>query len=131
MCVAMGNEKSNSYWEAELPPNYDRVGIENFIRAKYMLFSLSFPVGFLFCIMGYKDLYICSFPLCKFYFTDPKQKISGMKRKDGYQGIPQQSPILCLEKKIETEKYLILGQDLVTEWYIDQAMPLTSSQQRK
>ena len=34
--TAMGNEKSNSYWEAELPPNYDRVGIENFIRAKYV-----------------------------------------------------------------------------------------------
>ena len=34
VCVAMGNEKANSYWEAELPPNYDRVGIENFIRAK-------------------------------------------------------------------------------------------------
>ncbi|CAA7392346.1 unnamed protein product [Spirodela intermedia] len=32
---SMGNEKSNTYWEAELPPNYDRVGIENFIRAKY------------------------------------------------------------------------------------------------
>ncbi|XP_010905130.1 ADP-ribosylation factor GTPase-activating protein AGD5 [Elaeis guineensis] len=32
---SMGNENSNSYWEAELPPNYDRVGIENFIRAKY------------------------------------------------------------------------------------------------
>ncbi|XP_024976708.1 probable ADP-ribosylation factor GTPase-activating protein AGD5 [Cynara cardunculus var. scolymus] len=32
---SMGNVKSNSYWEAELPPNYDRVGIENFIRAKY------------------------------------------------------------------------------------------------
>ncbi|XP_062160915.1 ADP-ribosylation factor GTPase-activating protein AGD5-like [Alnus glutinosa] len=32
---SMGNEKSNSYWEAELPPNYNRVGIENFIRAKY------------------------------------------------------------------------------------------------
>ncbi|ERN03478.1 hypothetical protein AMTRI_Chr02g218490 [Amborella trichopoda] len=31
----MGNEKANSYWEAELPPHYDRVGIENFIRAKY------------------------------------------------------------------------------------------------
>lgn len=31
----MGNEKSNSYWEAELPPNYARVGNENFIRAKY------------------------------------------------------------------------------------------------
>ncbi|XVE51259.1 hypothetical protein DITRI_Ditri02bG0025600 [Diplodiscus trichospermus] len=30
-----GNEKANNYWEAELPPNYDRVGIENFIRAKY------------------------------------------------------------------------------------------------
>ncbi|AED96483.1 unnamed protein product [Arabidopsis thaliana] len=32
---SMGNDKANSYWEAELPPNYDRVGIENFIRAKY------------------------------------------------------------------------------------------------
>lgn len=31
----MGNENANKYWEAELPPNYDRVGIENFIRAKY------------------------------------------------------------------------------------------------
>ncbi|THG19992.1 ADP-ribosylation factor GTPase-activating protein AGD5-like [Camellia sinensis] len=33
---SMGNEKSNSYWEAELPPKYNRVGIENFIRAKYV-----------------------------------------------------------------------------------------------
>lgn len=32
---SMGNAKANSYWEAELPPNYDRVGLENFIRAKY------------------------------------------------------------------------------------------------
>ncbi|OWM88681.1 hypothetical protein CDL15_Pgr002448 [Punica granatum] len=32
---SMGNERANSFWEAELPPNYDRVGIENFIRAKY------------------------------------------------------------------------------------------------
>ncbi|KAJ6738096.1 ADP-RIBOSYLATION FACTOR GTPASE-ACTIVATING PROTEIN AGD5 [Salix koriyanagi] len=32
---SMGNERSNNYWEAELPPNYDRVGIECFIRAKY------------------------------------------------------------------------------------------------
>ncbi|KAI3765120.1 hypothetical protein L2E82_15146 [Cichorium intybus] len=32
----MGNKKSNSFWEAELPPKYDRVGIENFIRAKYI-----------------------------------------------------------------------------------------------
>nr|GMC83819.1 probable ADP-ribosylation factor GTPase-activating protein AGD5 isoform X2 [Ipomoea batatas] len=32
----MGNEKSNSYWEAELPPKYNRVGIENFIRAKHV-----------------------------------------------------------------------------------------------
>lgn len=32
---SMGNEKSNSFWEAELPANYQRVGIENFIRAKY------------------------------------------------------------------------------------------------
>jgi hypothetical protein len=36
----MGNEKANCYWEAELPPNYDRVGIENFIRAKYAIFHL-------------------------------------------------------------------------------------------
>ncbi|KAL8249191.1 hypothetical protein R6Q59_006059 [Mikania micrantha] len=36
-CVqAMGNNKSNKYWEALLPPKYDRVGIENFIRAKYV-----------------------------------------------------------------------------------------------
>ncbi|KAL5564248.1 hypothetical protein UlMin_027412 [Ulmus minor] len=33
--TVMGNEKANSFWEAELSPNYDRVGIENFIRAKY------------------------------------------------------------------------------------------------
>ncbi|KAF8029807.1 hypothetical protein BT93_E2282 [Corymbia citriodora subsp. variegata] len=33
---SMGNEKANSYWEAELPPNYGRVGIENFICAKYV-----------------------------------------------------------------------------------------------
>lgn len=32
---SMGNAKANSHWEAELPPNYDRVGLENFIRAKY------------------------------------------------------------------------------------------------
>ncbi|KAG4146595.1 hypothetical protein ERO13_D05G167600v2 [Gossypium hirsutum] len=30
----MGNEKSNNYWEAELPPNYNRAGIEDFICAK-------------------------------------------------------------------------------------------------
>ncbi|KAG6642707.1 ADP-ribosylation factor GTPase-activating protein AGD5-like [Carya illinoinensis] len=32
---SMGNEKSNSHWEAELPPNYNRVGIDKFICAKY------------------------------------------------------------------------------------------------
>lgn len=32
---SMGNEKSNSYWEAEMPPNYDRNVIERLIRAKY------------------------------------------------------------------------------------------------
>ncbi|XP_051147000.1 ADP-ribosylation factor GTPase-activating protein AGD5-like isoform X2 [Andrographis paniculata] len=32
---SMGNKKANDYWEAELPRNYDRVGIENFIHAKY------------------------------------------------------------------------------------------------
>ncbi|KAL9274523.1 ADP-ribosylation factor GTPase-activating protein AGD5-like protein [Drosera capensis] len=33
---SMGNEKANAYWEAELPRNYDRAGIDNFIRAKYV-----------------------------------------------------------------------------------------------
>lgn len=32
---AMGNEKSNSYWEAEMPSNVDRNGTGTFIRAKY------------------------------------------------------------------------------------------------
>lgn len=32
----MGNQKSNNYWEAELPPKSNRVGIENFIRSKYV-----------------------------------------------------------------------------------------------
>ncbi|XP_050219661.1 probable ADP-ribosylation factor GTPase-activating protein AGD15 [Mercurialis annua] len=32
---SLGNEKSNRYWEAELPPNYDRSRIESFIRTKY------------------------------------------------------------------------------------------------
>lgn len=36
----MGNEKSNSHWEAELPPNYNRVGIDKFICAKYDLTTL-------------------------------------------------------------------------------------------
>ncbi|EFJ19387.1 hypothetical protein SELMODRAFT_107431, partial [Selaginella moellendorffii] len=37
-----GNARANSHWEAELPPNYrrptenDRIGLENFIRAKYV-----------------------------------------------------------------------------------------------
>ncbi|KAK2984018.1 hypothetical protein RJ640_003147 [Escallonia rubra] len=33
--AAMGNERSNRYWEAELPPHFDRSAIEKFIRAKY------------------------------------------------------------------------------------------------
>ncbi|KAH9724890.1 putative ADP-ribosylation factor GTPase-activating protein AGD15 [Citrus sinensis] len=32
---SMGNEKSNKFWEAELPPNFDRSRIEKFIRTKY------------------------------------------------------------------------------------------------
>ncbi|XP_037494549.1 probable ADP-ribosylation factor GTPase-activating protein AGD15 [Jatropha curcas] len=33
--MAMGNEKSNQYWEARLPPEYNRSEIEKFIPAKY------------------------------------------------------------------------------------------------
>ncbi|XP_022954729.1 probable ADP-ribosylation factor GTPase-activating protein AGD15 isoform X1 [Cucurbita moschata] len=32
---SMGNERSNYYWEAELPPNFDKRGNQTFIRAKY------------------------------------------------------------------------------------------------
>ncbi|XP_059645793.1 probable ADP-ribosylation factor GTPase-activating protein AGD15 [Cornus florida] len=32
---SVGNKKANSYWEAELPPSFDRSGTEKFIRAKY------------------------------------------------------------------------------------------------
>ncbi|XP_075503732.1 putative ADP-ribosylation factor GTPase-activating protein AGD15 isoform X3 [Primulina tabacum] len=32
----IGNEKSNNYWEAELPPNFERTPIDNFILAKYV-----------------------------------------------------------------------------------------------
>ncbi|KAJ7970181.1 ADP-ribosylation factor GTPase-activating protein [Quillaja saponaria] len=34
----MGNEKSNNYWEAELPPNFNRSGsgLEKFIHSKYV-----------------------------------------------------------------------------------------------
>ncbi|KAF6153346.1 hypothetical protein GIB67_003536 [Kingdonia uniflora] len=33
--VAMGNLKSNRYWEAKMPAQYDKSGSESFIRAKY------------------------------------------------------------------------------------------------
>ncbi|XP_051136787.1 probable ADP-ribosylation factor GTPase-activating protein AGD15 [Andrographis paniculata] len=32
----IGNNKSNEYWEAQLPPAYDRNSIETFIRDKYV-----------------------------------------------------------------------------------------------
>ncbi|KAL8457194.1 hypothetical protein ACS0TY_035155 [Phlomoides rotata] len=32
----MGNEKSNEYWEAELPPDFDRNPMEKFIHSKYV-----------------------------------------------------------------------------------------------
>ncbi|XAR48285.1 hypothetical protein NMG60_11031048 [Bertholletia excelsa] len=32
---SMGNAKANSYWEAELPPGFDRTKTEKFIRTKY------------------------------------------------------------------------------------------------
>lgn len=34
LCVAVGNEKANSYWEKELPAHFERSEIEKFIRAK-------------------------------------------------------------------------------------------------
>lgn len=34
----MGNEKANSYWEATMPPDFDRSAIEMLIRAKYIAY---------------------------------------------------------------------------------------------
>uniref|UniRef100_A0A7C8ZIC2 Arf-GAP domain-containing protein n=2 Tax=Opuntia streptacantha TaxID=393608 RepID=A0A7C8ZIC2_OPUST len=33
---SVGNAKANDFWEAELPPNYDRGDIERLIRSKYV-----------------------------------------------------------------------------------------------
>ncbi|KAL9267629.1 putative ADP-ribosylation factor GTPase-activating protein AGD15 [Drosera capensis] len=33
---SMGNARANSYWEAKLPPNFSRSGIDRFIHAKYV-----------------------------------------------------------------------------------------------
>ncbi|XP_031282460.1 uncharacterized protein LOC116141038 [Pistacia vera] len=33
--IAIGNEKSNKFWEAELPSNFDRSRIEKFIHTNY------------------------------------------------------------------------------------------------
>ncbi|CDO98576.1 unnamed protein product [Coffea canephora] len=40
---SMGNQKANSYWEAELPLNVDRSNMEKFIRAKYQEKKWSSP----------------------------------------------------------------------------------------
>lgn len=62
LLLAVGNEKSNSFWEAELPPNYDRVGIENFIRAKYDFIDfwfLVYSIGiFVLCNTSYSLWFI-------------------------------------------------------------------------
>lgn len=44
----MGNEKANSYWEAELPRNHSRVVIEKFIRSKYRSSHLPCDIACLF-----------------------------------------------------------------------------------
>lgn len=67
--AAMGNEKANSYWEAELPRNYDRVGIEHFIRAKYVvgvgissdLFCFAISLTFYVWLMQEVSCFWCNF----------------------------------------------------------------------
>ena len=76
----MGNEKSNSYWETELPPSYDRVGIENFICAKYAPFishtNQVSSFGFFKFLHNLVIVYIYK------NFEPPD-----MTTKDGYRGI--------------------------------------------
>jgi stromal membrane-associated protein len=68
--TAMGNEKANNYWEAELPPNYDRVGIENFIRAKYGSFQIFqyFESGVTYSyLLAFQTLHVTNImPQCRY-----------------------------------------------------------------
>lgn len=116
--VGMGNEKSNSYWEAELPPNYDRVGIENFIRAKYPLplLLVSSPLIFILALLyafSFMPLFLFAWPYHKVQFPFKLVNVgfSGMKRGDGFLGIQSQNhhlrhmkrrlPFPCRELGIE------------------------------
>lgn len=75
----MGNETSNSYWEAELPPNYDRVGIDNFIRAKYN-HKLEIVIICLF-------LFYCNYNDDLTQAKGSLHCLLGMKRRDGFLGV--------------------------------------------
>ena len=57
----MGNERSNNHWEAELPPNYVRVVMENFIRAKYDFVELPVSLSILFLTLSHCFVHIISF----------------------------------------------------------------------
>lgn len=48
----MGNEKSNAYWEKELPQHYNRGQIEKFIHAKYGLIGKLVLRGVIFLFVS-------------------------------------------------------------------------------
>lgn len=94
--IAMGNEKANSYWEAELPPNYDRVGIENFVRAKYVwiwieLFFVQFQLSSV-CIL------FSALGEVTFVWFHSLHVFKDMKRRDGYLGMENQNHLLDIGK---------------------------------
>lgn len=54
----MGNQISNSYWEAELPPKSGRVCIENFIRSKYDIIVDCSAIFLLLLLSSHKFLHL-------------------------------------------------------------------------
>ena len=111
----MGNKKANSYWEAELPPNYDRVGIENFIRAKYGYFHCFLNVDrllyFSVCVCFVK--YLLGFCYYKLDLLLPKKmEPPDMKKKDGCHEIKNQHQFQRWWKKIQRNQVIEVHMDL-------------------
>lgn len=103
----MGNEKANSYWEAELPPNYDRVGIENFIRAKYVWsLKLDLPFNILMhysCISNvYRYLEVKKYSAFrKFYRYEDKRWVAKEGKPKSPSRVQEEKPSLHGQRPAE------------------------------
>lgn len=127
----MGNEKANSYWEAELPPNYDRVGIENFIRAKYV--CSNFYLNSVDEILYVTDLQLCN--SCVDFSL--MHLAEGMKRKDGSQRMGSQVHLLEEQRRSlqcngkELVKATLMGIPAIPELYLMRGRALSLLVQRE